>query len=149
MRRVRRTKRRRDVREESLYVVANVKLLRNHRPLFGIETGKSSRCTTRKPGENVICGLWLEDSTGSRGREAGGLIILEYDVDWAVTGRAIYCGRAGPRRLEPGRCRRLRLDPELRTQVSSVPELELNGTIRREREGGRPVCSNTVRSSVW
>jgi hypothetical protein len=58
MRKMRRIRRSRTVfRGESLYVLENVKLLRKHRPLSGIETGNSSRCTTRYPGKKRD--LWI------------------------------------------------------------------------------------------
>jgi hypothetical protein len=88
-RRMRRMRRSRTVfRGESLYVLENVKLLRKHRPLSGIETGNSSCCTTRYRGKNVICGLWLGGFKGVREP-----IIIAYDVGWAVTAIAIRHAR--------------------------------------------------------
>jgi hypothetical protein len=44
-------------RGESLYVLENVKQLRKHRPLSGIETGNSSCCTTPYQGKKRD--LWI------------------------------------------------------------------------------------------
>jgi hypothetical protein len=70
-----------------LYVLETVTLLPSRRQacLCDSETGKSL-CRTMHPVENVICGCSSEDSKG--------VIIIGYDVGWAVT---LDSDKAGPR----------------------------------------------------
>jgi hypothetical protein len=79
---------RRVLRPGSLYFPETEKLMLNHRHLrlCGRETGKSLRCTTRA-GKAQIGGRAFR-------RMERGLLIIGYDVGWAVTAIAIRHARA-------------------------------------------------------